>query len=181
MIILFSLAFALQQQPAPPPPPANARDTTMRVIYDVGLAVADVRAYIDRFRTVVFNDSNAVGTITQVATALKNACAEAARQAATGRRVMCTHCLQSSLQPAFNEYRAYLPSLEGLGQRCAARLQQADPAHQKPAQLRDLALSLSQTVVTGLGVYERRLGRVLGALRAPARRTPAAPQTRPSQ
>jgi len=157
----------------------TAYDSTMHVVADVGLAVAGVRGHLDHYRTLVFNDSNATGTLMETGTALRGTCDQLTQAATSGHRIICLHCLIASLQPAMNHYRAYLPQLAVFGRRCSAMLSQRTLERAKPVDLRRIVLSLGQLTVQNLRVYEVRVGEVRAALETPDERVRPSASGRP--
>ncbi len=177
------LGVVLWQQPQGPEaaqPPVTPADSTLRVFVNVGTAVADVRADLDHYRQLGFNDSNATGALLQAGGALRDACDQMKHVALSQRKVMCLHCLAATIQPPVNRYREFLPQLGPLGDRCAAKLAPARLQAARPAQLRAMVLELSTLIRNGLGPYEQRVAAVLAAMRAPAARTAPQPSSRRS-
>ena len=147
----------------------TARDSTMNTVSVVGEQVANVKAGTDLLRRLAFTDTNSTGAISQAGAALRQSCQAMSQAATTGRKTMCLHCMISQLQPSFNSYRDYLPSLAALGNRCAGLVRQSTLESGTPAERRRLALEVSNTVVTGLRLYEERLNGIMRALTAPGR------------
>lgn len=175
------LTIALAAAAAQPPSQARAaasrdsiaarqRDTTFEAIIDVGRAVADARAEADRFRTRAFNDP--IGSVLESAAAFRAACQHLAEVARSSPRKICRSCLDGGTQPAFDRYRAAMPALESLGNRCAARLRTRVTARTPPAALHQEAINLSNLMIRGLGPYERRVADVRANLAHPVRRAP---------
>ncbi|MFI5280256.1 MAG: hypothetical protein ACHQU1_07160 [Gemmatimonadales bacterium] len=144
------------------PAQAAAMDTTMRVVADVALIVADVKAETDRFRTRAFNDPT--GSVLESAAAFRAACERLAAAARAAPPKMCRTCLRPQSQPAFNHYRAFLPTLAGLGGRCAARLRTKVTADASQAVLRQTAIDMSNMMIAGLRPYEARIGEIRATL-----------------
>lgn len=149
------------------PRPAGPLDSTMTAVTNVARAVADVKAEADRFRTRAFNDP--IGSVLESAAAFRTACERLTEVARTAPQMVCRHCIGGHGQPAYDHYRAFLPSLAGLGGRCVTRLRTKVTADASPAVLRQTAIDMSNLVVTGLRPYERRVGEIR-ALLVPARR-----------
>ena len=170
-------AFAALQQPArrpstpaagpaaQAPAPRNAAfDSTSQMIIEVGKAVADVKSEVDRFRNAAYNDPG--GTLLEYAAAVKTRCQALAAVARQGARVICRHCVGGGVQPAMEQYRAFLPTVSQLGARCAAdvqRLRGRGDAAGADA-LRRGARSLSDNVVNGMRAYEAHIGPLVAAL-----------------
>lgn len=181
MPIFALLAFGLAQQPQSQAPRQGAAsapraqtaslNTTMTAVTDVAAAVADVKAEADRFRTRAFNDP--AGAVLESAASFKAACERLAAAARKAPPMICRSCMRGGSQPAFDRYRAYMPSLAGLGGRCVARLRAGASADASQAQLRRTSIDMSNLVVTGLRPYEQRIGEIRAHLQ------PATP--RPSQ
>jgi hypothetical protein len=152
------------------PPPAGPLDSTMTAVTSVARAVADVKAEADRFRTRAFNDPT--GSVLESAAAFRTACERLAAVARTGPRMICRHCISGRGQPAFDRYRAFLPSLVGLGGRCATRLRTKVTADVAPAVLRQTAIDMSNLIVTGLRPYEQRVGDIRAVLAPTPRPAP---------
>jgi hypothetical protein len=147
------------------PPRKTAFDTTAGAISDVGRAVADVRAELDRFQVTASNDPG--GTLLEYAGVFQAKCRELATTAQRSSRVMCRRCVGGGAQPAIDQYRAYLPTLAQTASRCAAtlqRLRRGDDAAAAAA-LRRGRYDISQSLIAGLRAYEARLSRVLSVLR----------------
>lgn len=167
------IATAAWQQPqALPqdPPPRTSSDTTLFQVVAIGRAVAEVKAELDRFRMLARNDDS--GRLTESSDMFRTRCQELAVVAQKAGRTMCRTCLTRGLQPAINQYRAFMPSLARLGTRCAAtlgRLRVADPVA-AAGNLRRGARNMSTFMVAGLRRYEARLVPVRQALMPPPRR-----------
>ncbi len=172
MNLLLVLLFALPAPPRQQQPftAANARDSTIMAVQNVGQRVADVRGDLEHFRMLLVTDSLASGAHAEAADALKRACDSLTVVAAQSRRMMCTRCMGSGLQGAFNGYRDYLPAVATMSRRCAARLDRTRIASASPSVKRQVALDLSTLIVSGLRPYERHVSAVLEAMRAPVRR-----------
>ncbi len=152
------------------PRPAGPLDSTTAAVTNVARAVADVKAEVDRFRTRAFNDP--IGSVLESAAAFRAACERLTAAARAGPRMMCHSCIGGGGQPAFDRYRAFLPSLAGLGGRCVTRLRTRVTPEASPAVLRQTAIDMSNLIVAGLRPYERRIGDMQAALTAPARSAP---------
>jgi hypothetical protein len=148
------------------PPQAAAIESTMAAVTNVAQVVADVKAEADRFRTRAFNDPT--GSVLESAAAFRTACERLTAAARTAPRMICRSCISGRGQPAFDRYRAYLPSLADLGGRCATRLRTKVTADVSPAILHQTAIDMSNMIVTGLRPYEQRIGAIRATL-APAR------------
>jgi hypothetical protein len=168
-ILALLIAAAWQQPQALPqdPPPRTSSDTTILQVVAIGRAVAEVRAEVDRFRMLAFNDDG--GRLVESSAVFQTGCQEPAVAAQKAGHTMCRSCLNRSLQPAINQYRAFMPSLARLGSRCAAtlgRLRVSDPVA-ATGNLRRGARNISTFIVAGLRQYEARLTPVRQALTAP--------------
>src|SRR5258708_4985429 len=154
------------------PPPRTAYDSTVAVIVDVGHAVADVKAELDRFQMTA--QGNTSGEVLESSAAFKGKCQDLAAAATRGPRMMCRHCGSRAAQAAFTDYRLFLPTLARLGTRCATTLQRLrgpDPEATARAMKREQR-NIGDFLVQGLRQYEARLTPGREALAAqPARRS----------
>ena len=160
---------------APPqaPPPKNAYDSTVTVVVNVGRAVADVKAELDRFQMTA--QGNAPGEVLESSGAFKARCQDLAAVARRGPRMMCRHCGSRAAQAAFDRYRAFLPTLAQLGTRCSNTLQRLrgpDPEAAARAMKREQR-NIGDFMVAGLRQYEVRLAAVREAMggATPSRRS----------
>jgi hypothetical protein len=169
-IVAALIATAAWQQPQvlpQDPPPRTSSDTTLFQVVAIGRAVAEVKAEFDRFRMLALNDDS--GRLMESSDVFRTRCQELAVAAQKAGHTMCRSCLTRSLQPAINQYRAFMPSLARLGTRCAStlgRLRVADPVT-AAGNLRRGARNMSSFMVAGLRQYEARLMPVRQALTAP--------------
>ena len=169
-ILALLIAAAAWQQPQvvpQDPPPRTSSDTTLYQVVAVGRAVAEVRAELDRFRMLAFNDDG--GRLMEGSAVFRTRCQELAVASQKAGHTMCRSCLNRSLQVAINQYRLFMPSLARLGTRCAStlgRLQVADPVA-AAARLRRGARNISTFMVAGLRQYEARLMPVRQAVSGP--------------
>jgi hypothetical protein len=159
--------------PPTPPPPRNAYDSTVTVIVNVGRAVADVKAELDRFQMTA--QGNATGEVLESSGNFKAKCQELTAVATRGPRMMCRHCGSREALAAFNNYRLFLPTLAQLGTRCSTTLQRLrarDPDAAAQALKREQR-NIGEFMVQGLRQYEARLAPVRTALggQPPARRS----------
>ena len=151
-----------------------AFDTTAKAILDIGKAVADVRSEVDRLRGAAYNDPG--GTLLEYAAAVRTKCQALAAAAQKGARAMCSHCVGGGVQPAVDQYRAYLPAVAQLGSRCAADVQRLRGRGDEAGAtaVRRGARTFSETIVSGMRGYEAHLAPLLSALSGrpmgPARR-----------
>ncbi len=177
MNLLLVLLFALPAPPRQQQPftAANARDSTIMAVQNVGQRVADVRGDLEHFRMLLVTDSLASGAHVEAADALKRACDSLTTVAAQGPRIMCTRCMGAALQRAFNGYRGYLPAVSEMSRRCSARLERTRIETASPSVKRQVALDLSTLIVSGLRPYERHVSEVIAAMRAPAHPRSATP------
>jgi hypothetical protein len=67
-------------------------------------------------------------------------------------------------QPAFDHYRAWLPSLASMGGRCATSLRTRVTEQSSPATLRQEAIDMSNLLLSTLGIYEQRVAEVRASL-----------------
>src|SRR5712692_8363179 len=86
----------------------NAYDTTLGAVEDIGRAVANVRAEMDRFRMTAANDAG--GEVMESSAAFRSKCQDLTAASLKARRVMCRSCAARRLQSALNDYRAFLPA-----------------------------------------------------------------------
>jgi len=149
------------------PPPTNAYDSTLSAVVLVGRAVAEVKAELDRY--LMTSRRQASGEVLESSQALHTRCQDLAAAARRAPRLMCRHCLSRQAQPAFDGYRAYLPSLSQVGDRCATTLQRMrgrDP-ESSVQKLKTQAHTVSEPLITGLRQYEAKLTPVRQALGGP--------------
>jgi hypothetical protein len=155
-------------------------DTTMEAVTQVSRAVAEVRAEVDRFRMVAYNDPN--GSLFESAAAFRTRCEDLAKSAEKAPATMCRRCMAAQAQAAVDAFRAYLPRVTALGNRCAATLRRARGTREdstSAAALRRQARPLSEVITTGLQGYETRMTevrRVFGAQQTPIGPTPRRPR-----
>ena len=162
-IITLLLAGLILQQPQPQTPPqAGQVDSTTHAVTSVAEAVADVKAEVDRFRTRAFNDPT--GSVLESAAAFRTACERLASVARAAPRMICRHCISGRGQPAFDRYRAFMPSLVGLGGRCVTRLRTKVTPGASPAVLRQTAIDMSNMMLAGLRPYEQRIAEIRSTL-----------------
>jgi hypothetical protein len=181
MLLLVLWAAALQQPrsapaapPAPgqsvasqpvPPAPVTPEDSTVAAILDIARKVGEVRSVYDLYRRASFNESNSV--VLERGTRYGASCRALDSAAQQGRRSICRGCLPRHIQPAVDQYRAYLPTLQRLAASCANRMRQltapGDAGLQGAALRRDVGAAGAR-LVDGLSVYEARLHLVRVAL-----------------
>jgi hypothetical protein len=152
------------------PAPRNAYDSTVTVVVNVGRAVADVKAELDRFQMTA--QGNAPGEVLEKSDAFRSKCQDLAAAARRGPRMMCRHCASRAAQVAFDRYKAFLPTLAQLGTRCSNTLQRLrgrDPDAAVQA-LRRESRNIGDFMVTGFRQYEARLTQVREVLGGPAPR-----------
>ena len=134
------------------------------MIVDIGAAIADVKSEFDRFRTAAYNDPS--GTLLEYAATVRTKCQALAAAAQKGARVICRHCVGGGVQPAVDQYRAYLPVVSQLGSRCVAEVQRlrgrGDDAG--TAALRKGARNFSDSILNGVRGYEAHLAPLLAVL-----------------
>ncbi len=99
------------------------------------------------------------------AAAFTAACERLRAAARKAPPMICRSCISGGGQPAFDRYRAFMPSLASLGGRCAAQLRTRAAADASQAQLRRASIDLSNLIVAGLQPYERRIGEIRATLR----------------
>jgi hypothetical protein len=183
ILTLLLATFMTQQPPSTPPrqtdgatrSPANAPaqqgqtpqstatvNSTMTAVTDVAGAVADVKAEVDRFRTRAFNEPT--GSVLESAAAFRVACERLAAVARKAPQMICRSCITGRGQPAFDRYRAFMPTLAGLGGRCATRLRTKVTADASPAVLRQTSIDMSNLIVAGLRPYEQRVAEIRATL-----------------
>jgi len=159
--------------PPPDPVPKTRYDTTIAAIVAVGRAVADVRAELDRFHQRA--GSGASGEVLESSQAIMARCQDLTTASRNAGRAICRSCITRASQPAFDNYRAFMPTLAQLGTHCLTTFQRL--RHREPeaavAAIRREARPISDFMVSGLRQYEARLTPVRQALSgASPRRTP---------
>lgn len=135
-------------------------DSTVGHITSIGQRVGDMRATYDLYRRAAFNETDA--TLLQRAGALGRSCEALAAAATAATRGLCLTCVARTIQGPLQEYRGYLPSLAGVGRRCAASMARLSRGNQAVAAraLRREVRTIGARIRDGTVPYERRLHRV---------------------
>ena len=157
-------------------PPA-ARDSTFAAVSAVAEKVAAVKSAYELYRRAAFNDTDSMMLLR--ASGYGTACHDLAAAARQQRPRLCRTCMERAAQSAIDQYRAYLPKLQLLGERCAVRMRSLvsrHPAAIRPAVLRHEVGPAGARMVQELRSYELRVAAVRATM-APAA-GPAPPRRR---
>lgn len=151
------------QQPASPTSQAARQagfDSTVGHITSIGQRVGDLRSSYDLYRRAAFNDTDAA--LLQRSAGFRQSCEALAAAATAAARGLCLTCVARSIQGPLQGYRGYLPSLAGVGRRCAASIARLSRGNQAVAAraLRREVRTFGAQLLAGTVPYERHLQRV---------------------
>ena len=173
LLLAFSAAAMFQQQPVSSPRPASASgqvigrsnaavsnvDSTVSTVAEVGVKVGEMRSAYNVYRLAVFNQAD--GMVVQRAAQLGASCRTLITTVEQGARVLCRSCLGTrAMQAAMDQYRAVLPTVRTMAQRCADRMKDVHPERVTPAQtsaLRRDVRTIGAQLTQGLRAYEDKL------------------------
>ena len=150
--------------------PSAARDSTLTVVSVVADKVAELRSAYELLRRAAYNDGDSATV--HAAGAYGNSCLALSETIQQQQHRICRSCMEHRLQRAVDLYRAYLPSLQAFGRKCASRVAALVPAHPTTASMRVLRHELDplmQSMVQGLSNYELRVQGIRSAMGMPPR------------